>query len=99
MVASRCGCGVAVVPANAGTHTPRRLDLASLFDGFRPTTKPCGYGFRLSPERRESEIGWCEPARSAKVTPMRSTAKTVIQSPPSDVAARVDAPYWAQAIT
>jgi len=42
-----------VVPAKAGTHTPRRLFWKMLFDGFRATTRACGYGSLLSQGRRE----------------------------------------------
>src|SRR3954453_15986350 len=33
-----------VVPANAGTHTPRLLNLIPLVGDFRATTNTCGYG-------------------------------------------------------
>src|SRR2546430_13738943 len=37
-----------VVPANAGTHTPRLLNLGGESRYRSPTTKACGYGSRLA---------------------------------------------------
>jgi hypothetical protein len=44
----------------------------------------------------ETEIGWCNTRRSAKLTTMRAIAKTIVH-PSSGTAARVDAIDWAQA--
>src|SRR2546421_8541611 len=41
-----------VVPAKAGTHTPRRMLFGNGVDGFARTTQPCGYGSLLSQGRR-----------------------------------------------
>src|ERR1700690_4447859 len=41
-----------VVPAKAGTHTPRRLSEKMLSAGFRATTRACGYGSLLSQGRQ-----------------------------------------------
>jgi hypothetical protein len=47
-----------VVPANAGTHTPRRKLLHAMPDGFSSTTMPCGYGSLRSQGR---QLGKCLP--------------------------------------
>src|SRR5260221_4097518 len=47
---------ILVVPANAGTHTPRRSFWEKLFAGFRATTQACGYVSRRSPGRRRGRI-------------------------------------------
>src|ERR1700730_17299960 len=39
---------VRVVPANAGTHTPRRLVLATLWDSFVENIDGGGYGSRVA---------------------------------------------------
>src|SRR5438094_3610475 len=41
-----------VVPAKAGTHTPRRNCESEMVDGFASTTTGCGYGSLLSQGRR-----------------------------------------------
>jgi hypothetical protein len=41
-----------VVPAKAGTHTPRRICLKKVVDDFANTIEPCGYGSLLSQGRR-----------------------------------------------
>src|SRR5262249_13571380 len=42
---------IAVVPAKAGTHTPRRNLVCTMLAGFRSTTPIGGYGSRLAPGR------------------------------------------------
>src|SRR5262245_49113961 len=45
----------AVVPAQAGTHTPRRKLVCAMEVDFPSTTSPCGYGSRPSPGRRSAQ--------------------------------------------
>src|SRR5438552_17263285 len=47
------GCTLSphVVPAKAGTHTPRRMLFEKVVDGFAKPTTPCGYGSLLSQGR------------------------------------------------
>src|SRR5436190_11484420 len=42
-----------------------------------------------------SEIGWWEPATSAKLPAMKADLKAIVR-PPSDMAARVDAIDWTE---
>ena len=46
------GVSLAVVPANAGTHTPRPIVLRNAVRRLRATTAPCGYGSLRSQGRR-----------------------------------------------
>src|SRR5215475_11832331 len=49
----------AVVPAKAGTHTPRRMLFDTMVVGFPSKTQPCGYGSRPSPGRlRSNDCDW-----------------------------------------
>src|SRR4051794_27599425 len=49
---NRAARTIFVVPANAGTHTPRRVLLEKLVDGFARATPPRGYGSLRSQGRR-----------------------------------------------
>src|SRR5437667_10845057 len=58
-----------VVPAKAGTHTPRRMLFEKVVDGFAKPTTPCGYWSLLSQGRhhiRDAEITSPSPARSGR---------------------------------
>ena len=54
-----------VVPAKAGTHTPRRELFNEMVVGFPSTRLSRGYGPRPSPGRRD---GWLLPKRSRLLT-------------------------------
>jgi hypothetical protein len=58
---------IMVVPAKAGTHTPRQVFWEPLFDGFRATPAPCGYGSLRSQGRRERWARRPEECRRAGI--------------------------------
>src|SRR5215210_6929472 len=61
-IAFVAGKDIGVVPAKAGTHTPRRSFQATIFDDFRATAESCGYGSPRARGRRWSETHLRHPA-------------------------------------